>query len=268
LVDLGVSGTVPLILSQLKQTGVSPDEIGYLVILHAHWDHVGTLPYLRKQLPRAKVLGSAKAREVLGKPRIVTVFRENDQEVCIYLLKKGIFKQIPEFTPYQTIAVDAVVEDGEKVSLGQTEMVFISTPGHTPCSISVYLPSEKAVLISDAAGYYLPGSEAYVPGASQSVKLTLDSIEKLAGLDVNIVGTGHEMVYTGTDISRFYRRAREGVKKFKDEIKWMMAQGVSGESMLDKLYQATYKGPFAVTYPPEKLKALLASGFKVLSAAR
>jgi len=47
LFDTGWDGNV--LLSNLKKFGVRPEEIKRAVISHAHWDHLGGLPHIRRQ---------------------------------------------------------------------------------------------------------------------------------------------------------------------------------------------------------------------------
>lgn len=257
LIDLGVSGTFPLIERQLRQLGLGAGDIGNLVVQHAHWDHVCSLPYLKRLFPRAVVLGSAKAREVLAKPKIVDQFRLNDERYCTKLKCEGFFSQLPAFLVYDTIPVDRVMEDNESVSLGGIEYCFLLTPGHSPCSMSVYLPSEKVAIISDAVGAYMPHSDEVLPLFFQGVKLTLDSLEKLKALDADIVGTGHDldMIYIGKEnVAHYYRRVREEIMKLVTEIKRRAASGADEEELSDILFRASHKGFLAAIYTPDYLR--------------
>ena len=47
LFDTGWDGNV--LLSNLKKFGVRPEEIKKVVISHAHWDHLGGLPHIRRR---------------------------------------------------------------------------------------------------------------------------------------------------------------------------------------------------------------------------
>jgi 7,8-dihydropterin-6-yl-methyl-4-(beta-D-ribofuranosyl)aminobenzene 5'-phosphate synthase len=47
LFDTGWDGNV--LLSNLEKLGVRPEEIKRVVISHAHWDHLGGLPHIRRQ---------------------------------------------------------------------------------------------------------------------------------------------------------------------------------------------------------------------------
>ncbi|HDI13103.1 MAG TPA: MBL fold metallo-hydrolase [Hadesarchaea archaeon] len=47
LFDTGWDGNV--LLSNLKKFGVGPEDIGVVVISHAHWDHLGGLPHIMRR---------------------------------------------------------------------------------------------------------------------------------------------------------------------------------------------------------------------------
>jgi 7,8-dihydropterin-6-yl-methyl-4-(beta-D-ribofuranosyl)aminobenzene 5'-phosphate synthase len=60
LFDTGWDGNV--LLSNLRKLGVRPDEIKSVVISHAHWDHIGGLPWLGGRDMQAYVLKSLSRR--------------------------------------------------------------------------------------------------------------------------------------------------------------------------------------------------------------
>ncbi len=47
LFDTGWDGSV--LLSNMKKFGVRPEEINRVVLSHAHWDHIGGLPHVRRK---------------------------------------------------------------------------------------------------------------------------------------------------------------------------------------------------------------------------
>jgi metallo-beta-lactamase class B len=84
-----------------------------LLINHAHYDHCGGLAELKK-LTGAKLYASPADAAVLedgGK----SDFRFGDDKSF-------------SFTP---VKVDKILKDGEKISLGDTELTTFFTPGHT-----------------------------------------------------------------------------------------------------------------------------------------
>lgn len=257
LLDLGSSGSALMIEQQLKELGIKPEDIGNLVVLHAHWDHVCGLPYMLKMFPHAVVWGSAKARDVLGKQKIVDQFRQHDEKYCTRLMHMQEFTQLPEFLEYSIMNVDNIIEDGETVNFGGVEVKFLKTGGHSPCTISAYIPSEKAVIISDAIGSYDPITDEYITLFYQGLNATLASIEILKECDADIVGYCHdsEMVFLGKeDIAHMYKRVREELLTLRDEIQQMELSGSAEEDIVDKLFQMNYRGFMKRLYPPEYIR--------------
>ena len=61
LIGGGLSCLVPDILGQLKAFDIEEEKIKKLLILHAHFDHCGIIPYFKKRWPWAKIIASARA---------------------------------------------------------------------------------------------------------------------------------------------------------------------------------------------------------------
>jgi glyoxylase-like metal-dependent hydrolase (beta-lactamase superfamily II) len=259
LLDLGVSATVPLIERQLDELGFKKQDIGYLVVLHAHWDHVCGLPYLRRLFPEATILGSPKAKELLSKPKIVTNFRKNDERYCTYLKRKNLFSVLPDFLEYDTMPVDKIIKDNETLDLGGVEIRFPATPGHSPCNLSAHIPSEKATIISDAVGCYDPRTDEVLPLFFQSFRKTLESLAILEGLDTRLAAHCHDsdMIFSCPDVVAFsYRRIREELVRLKDQLNQMAAAGCSHAELEEKLFRATYRSFITRMYPPEYIRKL------------
>lgn len=272
LLDLASSGTAPLVVNQLRQLGVRNEDVENLVVQHAHWDHVCGLPYFRQHFPRARVLGSQKASEVLGKAKIVDQFRQNDERWCTHLKGQGVFAELPPFLPYDSLPVERIVQDGETISLGGVPAEFLATPGHSPCSLSVHLPSESALLVSDATGFYLPDDDSVLPMFFQSVPATLASIARLGALEVEILGYGHalELLLVGKDaIARAFRRLREETVGLVSRVQSLAAGGAGEEELLDELFRASYRSFLAELYLPEYLRSVSPFYLKaILNAGR
>ncbi len=259
LLDLGGSGSAHQVERQLRQLGIANEDVEHLVVLHAHWDHVCGLPYFREFFPNATVLGSAKSREVLGKAKIVEQFRENDERWCTRLRDRGHLEDLPAFLPYNRISVDQVVEDEQTVELGGIPVRFLATPGHSPCSLSAHLPTERALLVSDAIGFYLPEADGFLPMFFQSVEQTLDSIDRVAGIDVDILGYGHavDLLIEGRDeIAHGCRRIREQTLELAAGIRAMAAAGEAEEAMLETIHQVAYRDFLARLYLPDYLRGV------------
>jgi metallo-beta-lactamase class B len=98
-----------LIVGGLKRLGLNPADIKYVIISHAHGDHIGGAQILQERFG---------ARVVMGGPDwdLVDQYRNR----------------------YQTMAPkrDIVITDGMPITLGDTTVTVWETPGHTPGTLS------------------------------------------------------------------------------------------------------------------------------------
>ena len=72
----GLSYLVPDILRQLKEFRIDEARIKKILILHSHFDHVGIVPFFKRQIPELEILASARGWEILGLPRAVQTINE------------------------------------------------------------------------------------------------------------------------------------------------------------------------------------------------
>ena len=99
------------VVGGLKKLGLDPESIKYVVISHAHRDHVGGAGYLQERFG-AKVIMSAADWTLLDNTR------------GSWLKPKH----------------DMVATDGQQLTLGDTTLTFYMTPGHTPGTMSTLIP--------------------------------------------------------------------------------------------------------------------------------
>src|ERR1700679_2286254 len=98
------------IVGGLKKLGLDPATIKYVIITHAHGDHVGGAKLLQDRF---------HARIVMGGPDWDSI----EKSVNGY----------PEGKPKRDITAD----DGQKITLGDTSVTLVTTPGHTPGTLSM-----------------------------------------------------------------------------------------------------------------------------------
>jgi metallo-beta-lactamase class B len=98
-----------LVVGGMKKLGLDPKDIKYVLISHAHADHIGGAEMLQSRYG---------ARVVMGGPDWDTVAKHPNR--------------------YKTMAPkrDIVATDGMKITLGGTTVTIWLTPGHTPGTLS------------------------------------------------------------------------------------------------------------------------------------
>jgi hydroxyacylglutathione hydrolase len=113
------------ILDILKTHGL---RLKAIVITHAHIDHIGGAEQLKRATGAPVYLNSADA--ALQKMMDV----------------QATWIGVP--TP-QAVNIDVAPADGDSLLIGATEFQVLHTPGHTPGSISLWIPSEGKLVAGD-----------------------------------------------------------------------------------------------------------------------
>jgi metallo-beta-lactamase class B len=106
--------TQPEIIDGLTTLGLNPRDIRYVIISHAHGDHDQGAAELQRQFGAQVVMGAADWESTLARPATAT---------------GGV--------PTRNIAVPP---EGMKLTLGDVTVDIVSTPGHTPGTLSYVFP--------------------------------------------------------------------------------------------------------------------------------
>ena len=107
LIDTGYSNALYLVVRSIYELGFNPKDIKYIINTHWHWDHTEAT---------AAMVDLSGAKTLIGC---------DDAE-----------KARRYFTP------DILIKDGDTLSLGNTTISFMETPGHTKGTISIFFNTE------------------------------------------------------------------------------------------------------------------------------
>lgn len=181
LIDTGFRGRSAHILKEIQRLGYSPTDIANIIITHHHADHTGSLAVL-KEVTGAKVFAhAADAAYIDGRLAQPGPVRPEWLGETLAPLHK-LWETVP-------VAVDIMIGDDDELPI-LTGIKILHTPGHTPGSISLYLPGEGLLIVGDVLsntyGLTLP-SKAFTVDMTREVK----SIKRLASLEFDMVCFGH-----------------------------------------------------------------------------
>jgi hydroxyacylglutathione hydrolase len=121
IVDPG--GNAEGILREINRLGLN---IKYIILTHGHGDHIAAVARVKEETG-AKVL-----------------LNEND----VYLTNGATLELIPILKNMKLFDVDEFIGEGDVLSLGDTTISVLETPGHTPGSISLNIGDK--VITGDA----------------------------------------------------------------------------------------------------------------------
>jgi glyoxylase-like metal-dependent hydrolase (beta-lactamase superfamily II)/predicted DCC family thiol-disulfide oxidoreductase YuxK len=147
-------------------------KITKIVATHAHEEHVGNLNWL-SDLTRAPVYVSGMTARLL-KP-----FKKLPWARAMIIGQPPDLKQ-----PYHLL--------GESVDTESDRLWVICAPGHCDDHIVLYDPKEKLLLAGDA----FMGSYFATPNPDVDSRKWLESLERLMGLDIEILVEGHGHIHT------------------------------------------------------------------------
>ncbi len=189
------------VMNQLERFEIDQKRIRRILILHSHFDHCGIVPYLKNKWPWAEITASARARVMLSRPKVI----ESIQSLNRMMMEERLQKDDIAARIIDTfhIDVETVVEDNDVLSCGDRSMIAITVPGHSSCSIAVYVPEEKAMFSSDAAG--IPFGNGVLTAANSNYDLYMKSLQKIFAYDIHVILAEHYGARTHEDCQKFIR---------------------------------------------------------------
>ena len=183
---------------------VPPEKVDYLISLHVEMDHSGSVPYMLKACPNARLVTSAPA----GLAGLTAHFGE---------------------LPAQT------VKTGDVLNLGQRSLHFVQTPMlHWPDNTVAFMPEEGILFSSDAFGQHYASSMRFDDEAPEQKLFheaakyyanivlpfgaqTCKALETIAPLNPKILAPSHGLVWRGLTEKILAKYADWGTQKLTDK---------------------------------------------------
>jgi glyoxylase-like metal-dependent hydrolase (beta-lactamase superfamily II) len=218
IVGGAMSWIVPQLEQQFKDFAIDTGGIEYLVIPHPHFDHFGAVPYLKRRLPRMKVLATEAAAGILAREKVITYSEMvNKLMIDAYKLQQDYEKMNLKI---DAVTIDLAVDNSSVIDLGNgLEVKFIQTPGHSPGDVTVYVPALKAIFPSDTVPCPM-GSIDKLARPSPQFDFTLykDSIDRLLTLDIDVCCFDHFAAVTGADARQVLVNAQKLCVDYRERI--------------------------------------------------
>jgi glyoxylase-like metal-dependent hydrolase (beta-lactamase superfamily II) len=172
LVDAGTGAGCKQVLKNIDVLGVSPQDIKYLFLTHCHFDHTGGANVIRK----------ATGCRIVAHKLDACYIEEGDNEVT-GASWYGSFLE-------KTMVDIKINEKNEKFKIGDLEINFYHTPGHSPGSSVLTVISDRKLVLF--------GQDIHGPINDLLLSNRKDycnSLEFMMSLEADILCEGHFGVF-------------------------------------------------------------------------
>ena len=185
LIDAGAGSSAARILDLIKKTRCPLTSLSYLILTHAHIDHVGGAPFFKACFPELKIVAHQGDRDAL----------EEADPVRTAANWYG--------TSLAPIRIDLVVDGKQRMLASDpSPLTLIHTPGHTPGSmVGIAERGGRKILFGqDIHGPFL---EAF----GSDIEKWRESMKTLLELEADVLCEGHDGIFEGKDaVTRFIRQ--------------------------------------------------------------
>jgi len=229
LIDTGMNREECLrsMRSSLERLEVDLNETDFF-ITHLHADHLGLVGNIAPETSNVYFSEKEAALTIQWS----TMAEKRIQELFTYYLSHGFPeeelreavenhpgfryrpKRLPEF---------CVMREGDTIAVGKYLFECIETPGHSPGHMCLYEATEKILVSGDHILYDITPNITCWPNFENPLKEYLGSLEKIYGLDVNLVLPGHRSIMN--DHKRRITELRDHHNKRLSEILSALRQG-------------------------------------------
>ena len=172
LIDPGHLNLFGHVKNGLEELDLAIEDIGLVICTHAHPDHI-------------------EAIQIFKETRALITIHETEWQ-----LLKDMQSQIAAAygTNLDSITPDFFLKEGD-ISINGLELNVLHTPGHSPGSVSLYWPGQKALFAGDLVFKEGVGRTDLPGGNGEQLK---NSITRLAQLKTDWILPGHGGIISGT----------------------------------------------------------------------
>jgi glyoxylase-like metal-dependent hydrolase (beta-lactamase superfamily II) len=247
LVDCGMAFCADTTIQNVKNVldGRLGKPLDFIFITHTHYDHMGALPFFRKEWPLVRLITSEVGAAVLLKDTPRRVIRE------LSAIAAAKYNAIFDDTYNDDVFhADIIVKDGSTVQLGGISVEVLETPGHTRDSLSFFIPELELLIINETPGVLLPDGNVY-PAYLTSYNDAINSLEKCRHIPFKYLSLPHRGIATEEETKSFFDKALEANIACRDFILEIAEKNPDEDEMIS-MYTQKYGNDMLYSYQPKE----------------
>ena len=237
IISGGMSYLAPVVLEQMRDFDIKEEKIDKLIILHAHFDHVGLVPFFKRRYPELQIFALSRGWEILKMEKAIATINSSSIMVARRLGVEDLLKGLD--LEWRDDVSGSVVSEGSVLDLGGLTVRVLETPGHSSCSLSAYCPEMKALFPSDGGG--IPFDDIIAPAGNSDYTKYQQSLEKLSALPVDIFCADHYGYVTGEEANNYIVNSMESAREHRKQIEAIYRRTGSVEETVQEVVDAVYK---------------------------
>lgn len=186
LVDCGYPEFLPLLETEMKSKGIDPSLLTKVLITHHDDDHMGALYEIKEKYPNIKVVASEIESEYISgkKKSLRLVQAEEFLKVMPEEQKQFGLEFCETLRKIKPVNVDIMVRDGDFFDWAGGCQI-ISTPGHMPGHISLFLKESNSIITGDAAVIENGKLVIANPYFTLDLNIAENTLEKIKAMNVD-----------------------------------------------------------------------------------
>jgi hydroxyacylglutathione hydrolase len=180
LIDAGGGRDIDGIVDQITSDGLDPARVRQLLLTHGHADHAAGAAELRRRF----------GLRVLASPTVARYVREGDEHAVSLDVARQAGGYPPEFR-FPPCPVDAELDDGAEINVGDLTLTVLNTPGHASGHVAYVLRQGDRVSVFCGDAVFFGGTILLQHTWDCSLQESISSVERLAALSVDGLFPGH-----------------------------------------------------------------------------